>query len=185
MKKLLIIFLIYISFTKADAQEYELINQIITPFEEDNPISVDSIYLNNKFIPLGKEYLKVENLNEETIRFWWNNSSYKAPVELFLKNFNLSHLKSELLKTKNDSIIDFKKLNTYFIKIDKEFTKNNPKKKYLSISQPFFNCQKNWCFIVKSEFIPYTYTGGNKLMYIYVKVDNIWILYSILNLSVS
>ncbi len=185
MKKHLTLLLVIISLIKVNGQEYEFINQTITLISENSIVPKDSVYLNKKFIVLGNEYMKTEYLNEKTIRFWWKNSNSKSPVELFLSNFNFDHLKTDILKSKNDSIVDFEKLQKYFFEADNEFIKKNPKKKYLQISKPFFNCNNNWCFIVKSEFIPHTNIGGNKLMYIYVNIKNEWILYNILNLSTS
>ncbi len=68
---------------------------------------------------------------------------------------------------------------------NQEYIENNPKKKYLSISMPFFNYTKDWCVIVKSKHIPYTDTGGSGVMYIYVKVNEKWVLYNAINLWLS
>jgi len=165
-------------------EEYEVINEVISPFEKNIPIPLDSIFLNNKFIVLGVNHFKAENINEETFKFLWNNGDIKGqpPIELFFKNFNLSHLKSDIIKSQSDSIINFKSLKGYFHSSNEAFIKNNPKHKYLSISKPFFNCNKDWCFIVKSQYIPYTSTGGNGVMYIYVKVDDLWVLYNTIDL---
>jgi hypothetical protein len=102
-----------------------------------------------------------------------------------LANFDLNHLKSEINKSQNDSNINFNFLNKYFYKSNQEYIRENPKKKYLSISRPFFNYNKDWCVIVKSQYIPYTNTGGSGVMYIYVKADDKWILYNVINIWLS
>ena len=186
MKNNIIFFLIILNFSSTSgAQDYKFINEVILPYAENNPIPLDSIYLNKRFITLGEDYIKLEYINEQTIRFWWSNSSKKAPIELFLANFNLNHLKEDIIKSQKDSIINFKKLNNYFYSYDDEFVIKNQKTRYLSISKPIFNCKKNWSFIVKSEYTPYTNSGGNAVMYIYIKVDSKWILYNTINLSLT
>lgn len=186
MKKYLIYLLLIISIS-INAQEYEFINEVITPFEDNNPIQLDSIFLKNRFIILGDNHLKYSHLNEDSFRMLWDimGNKQEPPVELFLMNFNFEHLKADIIKSQNDSIVDFNKLNKYFYSTDEVFIKNNPKKKYISISQPFFNDVKDWCFIIKNEFIPYTNTGGNSVMFIYIKIDDIWILYNTLTLSLT
>lgn len=186
MKKNITILLIILNFIiVASAQDYKFINEVISPYDENNPIPLDSIYLNKKFIILGENYIKSDYLNEQTIRFWWSSSDKNAPVELFLANFNINHLRENINRSQKDSIINFKKLNSYFYSCDDVFIAENQKNKYLSISKPFFNCEKNWGFIVKSEYTPYSNSGGNAVMYIYIKVDSKWILYNTLTLSLT
>lgn len=185
MKNLMLSFSFLISIVFVYAQEYEFINEVITPFEANSTIPKDTIYIKDKFIVLGKDYLKQEYLNEETIKFLWNNKKDTSPVELFLKNFSIRHLRLDIEESINDSIIDFRHLNSCFYPCDNNFIKKNPQKKFLAISKPFFNCKKDWCLIVKSEHIPYTDTGGNALMYIYIKIDDQWILYNVLVLSLT
>lgn len=151
MIKQLIIFMLTIFSSSLHAQEYEFINQVIVPFDETSTVPLDTIYLKNKFIILGNDYINLELLNEETIRFWWDNSYKNPPVELFLENYNLTHLKNDILLSQKDSNIDFSRLNNYFFSVDNQFIKENPKNNYLSISKPFYNCKKDWCFIIKSN----------------------------------
>jgi hypothetical protein len=185
MKDFVLLFSLLLGVYSIRAQEYKFINEVITPFEEYSSIPKDTIYIKDKFIVLGKDYLKPEYLNEETIKFLWNNKKNSSPVELFLKNFNLNHLRIDIEQSAKDSIIYIGKLKNYFYLCDENFIKNNPKKKFLSISKPFFNCNRDWCIIVMSEYIPYTDTGGNALMYIYIKINEKWILYDVLNLSLT
>jgi hypothetical protein len=183
-KRIFLVFLTLIFFSKINGQEYSFINEVITPYEKNNSIPLDSIFLREKFINL-KNHINLKYLNEETIKLWWNNGKKLPPVDLFLKNFDLSHFKAEIKKTQSDSIIDFESLEKYFYCSNQEYVTNNPKKKYLSISKPFFNFSKDWCVIVKSQYIPYTNTGGSGVMYIYVKVQDKWILYNIINIWLS
>lgn len=182
MKKLVFfIFLPLILSNNAIGQEYSFINEVVTRYEKDNVIPVDTIFLREEFINL-KTHLKLEYLNEETIKLWWSNGNKLPPIELFLANFDLDHLKSEINKTQNEFDINFKSLNKYFYKTNQDYVNDNPKKKYLSISRPIFNYSKDWCVIVKSQYVPYTNTGGSGVMYIYVKVKDKWILYNTVNI---
>lgn len=124
MRKYLIFFLIISSYN-IEAQQYEFINEVVTTYEKDNPIPLDTIFLKSKFIALGEKRMPLEYLNEETIKFWWRNGNIKQhpPIELFLKNFNLSHLKSDINNSQHDSIINFKALNSSFHSSSNEFIK--------------------------------------------------------------
>jgi len=185
MKKFIFFIFLPLAFlTSVNGQEYSFINEVVTPYEKDNVIPLDTIFLRGEYINL-KTHLKLEYLNEETVKLWWSNGNKIPPVELFLANFDLNHLKSEINKSQNDSNINFNFLNKYFYKSNQEYVKENPKKKYLSVSRPFFNHNKDWCAIVKSQYIPYTNTGGSGVMYIYVKVQDKWILYNIINIWLS
>lgn len=185
MKKLVffVAFLLTLSNTVI-GQEYSFINEVITPYENNNVIPLDTIFLMEEFIDL-KTHFKLEYLNEETVKLWWFNGKKLPPVELFLANFDLNHLKSEISKTQNKLDINFKSLNKYFYKSSQEYIKENPKNKYLSISRPFFNHNQNWCVIVKSEYIPYVNVTSGGVMYIYVKVKDKWILYNTINVWMS
>lgn len=164
-------------------QHYKFINEVITPYENDNIIPKDSIYLNPTFIPLGNQYLNIKGINEESINLWWNEiRGAKAPMELFLTNFNLEHLKSDIIKFQNDSIIDFSRLEKYFHSSNIKFQENNPKVKVLNVSKPYFNCSGDWAIIITSSYIPYINTSSGGIMNIYVKINGKWILYHKLSL---
>jgi len=190
MKKYLITLFIMIYCVGLNAQDYQFINEVILPYKEtnykdNNAISLDSIYLMKKFIIIGKDFSKIEYFNEKSIKFWWNDNRNSPLVELFLKNFNFEHLKADLIRSKNDSIIDFTKLNKYFHSTDENYQNEYPKNQYLSISKPFFNCNRDWCFIIKSKYIPYVQAGGNGQMFIYIKINGKWILYNRVDLWLS
>ena len=177
-KHILYLFLTICPATLIIAQEYDFINEVITSYEKDIPIPLDTIFLNKNFIALGKNHMKIEYLNKNSFEFWWNDlRKNKPPIELFLKNFSLDHLKLEILKSQNDSLINFKALNSYFHSSNQEFIKTHPKNTYLSISKPLFNPNKDWCIIVKSSYNPFFNAGGGGMLYIFVKVDDKWILY--------
>lgn len=182
MKLIILLFLSSLTY----GQQYEFINDVINPYENGNPIPKDSIYLYHQFIPLGTQYLNTESLNEESIRLWWNEiKNNQPPVELFLENFNLEHLKSDITKSQNDSIIDFNKLEKYFHKSDTKFLKENPRNTIVYISKPYFNCKKDWALIVTSSYLPYVNTSSGGLMNIYVKINGKWILYYKIQLWMS
>lgn len=182
--RIIIVFLLLVIFSlKTNAQDYGFINEVITPFEESSEVPIDSIFLNKEFIILGKDYINIDMLNEETIKIWWKSSYKKPPVELFLDNYNLRHLKNDILDSQKDSIIDFSKLEKHFYAVDNQFIKNNSEKNYLSISKPFYNCKKDWCFIIKSKYIPIADTHSGLVMHIYVKSNGKWILYNTINVG--
>ncbi len=54
-------------------EDYSFINEIITPYEKNNPIPKDTIFLSNKFLDLNESF---KNLNKETIKIWWGISLY-------------------------------------------------------------------------------------------------------------
>jgi len=185
MKKLFS-FIFFVTFFLSCAQEYEFINQVITPFEKKNPIPLDTIFLRNKFLLPGKGFQSIESFNKPNLKSLWEPIPYvhTPPVELFLHNFDTGYIQSELQKIQNDSLINIEQLNKYFYLCSDEFVKNNPRNKYISISKPIFNRNKDWCFIVKSHFIPYVQVGGG-IMEIYVKVNKVWVLYHTLTLWFS
>lgn len=186
MKKYVIIIVFFmLNSLCVNAQEYQFINSVVTPYEGESAIPLDTLFLNNRFIEFGDEYLKVEYDIEQLIRFQWSYRKMAAPVELFLKNFSIKRLQSEIKRAQGDSEIDFKALNNYFFPVNEEFINSHRRKKYLSISKPLFNKKKDWCVIIKYQYIPYTDTGGNKGMYIYVKVDDKWFLYNTITLSLT
>lgn len=182
MKLYIVYFFVLIRVINVNAQDYSFINKVITPYEKNNPIPLDTIFLEERFIILGKDILEIEYLNKESFKLWWGNNNM-PPLELFYSGYNFNHLKSDIIKSQKDSIINFKELNNYFYASSKKFIKNNPKNKYLSISKPFFNCSKDWCFIIKSLFIPHTGMGRSHEMYIYIKVNDRWVLYNTITLS--
>ena len=161
------------------AQTYQFINQT---FEKEGVDNV--VYLFDNFIDL-ETYIKFDSINEETLQLWWSLKQNNPPIELFLNNFNIDEIKSELYKSKEDSIINFNKLKTFFKRSSADFIKSNPENEYTSISKPIFNKEKNWAIIVKSSFIPYTQTGGSGMMIIYVKINNNWIKYYEFNIWLS
>lgn len=182
-----IIFLSVLTSTSARSQNdgYSFINEVITTHERGAIVPLDTIFLREKFINL-KVKLNLKHLNEETLKSWWSsNMSRFPPIELFLANFELAHLKSEIQNSKTDENIDFKLVNKFFYSSDINYLKMYPKNKYLSISKPIFNKKKDWCVIVKSQFVPYFNAGGSGEMYVYVRVEGKWILYNVISLWVT
>lgn len=61
--------------------------------------------------------------------------------------------------------------------------KDNPNKKHLYISKPYFNCNRDWAFIITSTYIPYADFSSGGIMNIYI--NGKWIIYKKLNLWLS
>ncbi len=62
---------------------------------------------------------------------------------------------------------------------------NNLKKSFLHISRPYFNKKKDWCFLIQETSCAYLSSSTGEIIYIYVKVNEEWVLYNKLTLSVS
>lgn len=173
MKKSIVLTLLCISTITLTAQTYEFLNDSLV-FSRDS-----NIYLKDKFLS-SKNNSSIEHFNEYNLKELWYpipfDSISMPPIKLFLKSFNFNHLRADIVANKNDTIIDFTKLNEVFIPVNNDYVNKHPKNTYIQISKPYYNCSKDWVIIFIDVGNRY-YDYGNGFIYIYRKIKNEWTLY--------
>jgi hypothetical protein len=178
MKNILSILLI-ITINNCYTQEYNFINTIFKEYKSD------TIYLEKKFLTFDSQTISIK-FSKENIQYLWKPSplSNTPPIDSFFNNFNLFHLKADLVANKNDSIIDFRKLDKRVFPSSLKYMREHTHLTYISISKPIYNCSKNWAIIfIDSSNLSHDIGSGN--MYIYRKIDEKWILYHTIELWLS
>ena len=182
MKKKIIILVLALSSIVLKAQEeYNFINEVI----HYNDKYDEKIYISNSFLSIKDTPLCLEKFNNETLEFWWKMNPKAPPIELFLSNFNIDYLAFKFRELCVDSSLKTELLGNKFYVVDEKYKKENPKKTYLTISRPIFNCTQKWAIILKSNYRPYTQTGGNVMMHIYVEIEGKWVLYYSFNIGLT
>ncbi|MCH7559814.1 MAG: hypothetical protein IIC67_00335, partial [Thaumarchaeota archaeon] len=153
------------------SQTYEFINEVL---EFTNK---DTLYLKDKFFNLDENF--INGFNEKNVKDWWYPlpNSKTPSIKPFLDNFNINHLKADLLNNRCDTIIDFKRLKPFLYKSSINDEKVHRKRTYITISKPIFNCSKNWAVMIFTAYRPYANAGGGGYMHIYKKRKGKWILY--------
>lgn len=197
MKNLILFLLIsLLSISSNNAQTFNFINEVVKYSKQD------TIHLRNNYITEFK--VEIKYFDEYNFKKWWEPIPHPniPPIEPFINNFNLAHLRADLIANKNDSLIDFKLLNKRFVpvtvkalkKIREELRKKDKSKfdytkylneAYLNISKPIFNCSKDWAIIVTESFSPYLEVATSGYLNIYRKLDDKWILYHKLELWIN
>lgn len=175
MKKL--IFALIITFTNVNySQTYSLINDILEGYKSD------SIYIEEKFMSFDKDNIPLKISKESIEELWTPIPNSNTPsIKLFLDNFDLNHLEWNLIKNKNDTVIDFSKLAKSVFKSSKEYIRLNTSNTYISISKPIFNCSKNWA-IIFTYSVNLAHDNGSGYMKVYKKINERWVLYHKLEL---
>ena len=160
------------------SQTYEFINDSVV-FNQKN-----EIYLINWFLSSSNTN-SIANFNEYNLKEWWcpmSLDSVSMPsIKPFLENFNFNHLQADIIANKNDTLIDFKKLNSAFVSVNNDYINKHPENTFVQISKPYYNCSKNWVilFINKGNR---SYNLGKGNICIYRKIKDKWILYHKVNL---
>lgn len=151
------------------SQEYDFLNN-----HEKN-----QIFLRDYFEPIDDKYLSQDFFEEN----WSLISNSETPdINIFLKNFNFQHAKAVV--TDKNRMINFKKLNNNYIKVD-NFNEHLKKHKYYTVfSKPIFNCGMDWVIIYK--FVVYSRDIGNTGdIYIYRNIGDKWIYFHKVSLWIS
>jgi hypothetical protein len=181
MKKLLVLTLLSISTITLKAQTYEFLNDSLVFSRENN------IYLKNKYLS-SKNTSSIEHFNEYNLKEWWYPMTFDSismpSIKPFLKSFDFNHLRADIIANRNDTIIDFKKLNDVFIPVTDDYINKYPKNTYIQISKPYFNCSKDWVILFIDVGNRY-YDYGNGYIYVYRKIKNEWQLYHKIELWIS
>lgn len=189
MKRIIIQLIFLFNSITIYSQSYDFINDVIKHKYSD------TIKLKENFNVDFR--IETNSFDEYNIREWWKPfPGFAHPsIEPFLNNFNLGHLRSDLLNNKNDTLIDFSLLEKRFIPITKndlEAIRENMNKdeniakqaytkylnkSYIYISKPVFNCSKNWAVIITESFNPYFNIASGGYFKVYRRVDGEWVLY--------
>ena len=197
MERLFLVFIGLCFSVCVRAQTYEFINEV---FKSSNQ---DTILLMDKFVVFSEEGINTR-FNKSNIENLWAPLIYSDEVpsiEVFFNNFNLNHLRVNLISNRDDTKIDFSHLDDTFISVTEndlkeiqEKWKNNSKfeenkrylnKLYLKVSNPIFNCSKDWVVVITESFSPFLDIGTSGYMNIYRKLKGKWVLYNRLELWIS
>ena len=189
MKMILTLFLIFCCNVSNAQDAYQFINDVL--LKSGN---IERLGLHHKFMPiLPRDYKG--RLHEKVFDGLWEPipgivENFPDKDE-FLKNVSFKHLfavaDNELAKEQEE--IDFSRLDNRFKRIENETGfLNEPTTNYLDantilrISKPFFNCTNDWAILRTVLYSKITSSGD--VLSIYRKIDDKWVLYHKLELSI-